>query len=143
MFEGGRARLGTGENGLGGSNRKKKNKKLPAFLTSNQMWSGRGGSFLQSCLSDDKHSEVSTWGAASCVPDSLRSKNALCFTRVQRKSGTLLKASPHFTKSLNSPFFSERGGQALWAAENPKSSPGQLIPVGVGLEFAVITPLVR
>lgn len=47
MFEGGRARLGSGENGLGGSNRKKK---LPAFLPSNQIWSGRGGSFLQSCL---------------------------------------------------------------------------------------------
>lgn len=74
------------------------------------------------------------WGAASCVPDSLISKNTLCFTRAQKKSLTLLKVSPRFAKSLYSPFPEPRregGGQSL-------------IPVvGVGLEFAVMTPLVR
>lgn len=87
------------------------------------------------------------WGAASCVPGSLVSKNTLCFTRAQKKSVVLLKVSSHFAKSLHSPFSesqSEGGGQTLWAAENPKSIPGHLIPVvGVGLEFAVVTPLVR
>lgn len=123
MLEGGRAKIGTGENGLGGSLRKKKKQNFLLFLQATKCGVAEVAPLCRAA-SGDKHAEVSMWGAAGCVPGSLISKNTLCLTRVQKEPVALLRVSPHFY----SPFpesQSEGGGQ-----RTPRASPGHLIPAG-------------